>query len=315
MRIPVLNLVFILIGLALVSCDEEVDPELLPVVSTTEVTSISYNSAQSGGEVTDNGGSEVISRGVCWSTSLNPTISLNTKTVDGSGTGSFISSITGLLSGSTYYLRAYATNSFGTTYGKVFSFSTAVHTVTSTTGKVWMDRNLGASRVAISSTDAEAYGDLYQWGRVTDGHEKRNSQTTFTLSSSDTPGHGSFITVNNLYDDWRSLQNDYLWQGINGTNNPCPEGFRIPTKAEWQAEVDTWGNKYSSGAFASPLKLTVAGYRSDFGSLNVAGFFGGYWSATMIETYAYLLSFNNGINASMDLSSRANGFSVRCIKD
>ncbi|MGE4541908.1 MAG: hypothetical protein AB7D35_11660, partial [Bacteroidales bacterium] len=63
------------------------------------------------------------------------------------------------------------------------------------TGQTWMDRNLGASRAATSSTDDQAYGDLYQWGRDTDGHEKRNSGTTSTLSNSDTPGHGNFITV------------------------------------------------------------------------------------------------------------------------
>ncbi len=62
-------------------------------------------------------------------------------------------------------------------------------------GQVWMDRNLGASRVAINLTDSEAYGDLYQWGRGSDGHQIRTSDTTSTKSSSDTPGHGNFVTV------------------------------------------------------------------------------------------------------------------------
>lgn len=89
------------------------------------------------------------------------------------------------------------------------------------TGRIWMDRNLGASRAATSSTDAQAYGDLYQWGRAADGHEKRNSPTTSSLSGSDQPSHGSFILSSNSLSDWRSPQNDNLWQGVNGVNNPC----------------------------------------------------------------------------------------------
>jgi hypothetical protein len=89
-------------------------------------------------------------------------------------------------------------------------------TVTSLTGKEWMDRNLGASQVATSSIDASAYGDLYQWGRLTDGHEKRTSGTTSTLSSTDDPGHGDFITPGSPPWDWRSPQNDNLWQGVSG---------------------------------------------------------------------------------------------------
>jgi uncharacterized protein (TIGR02145 family) len=104
------------------------------------------------------------------------------------------------------------------------------------TGKVWMDRNLGASRAATSSTDEEAYGDLYQWGRAADGHQIRTSNTTSTLSNSDTPGHGNFILANYPPYDWRSPQNDNLWQGVNGTNNPCPAGYRLPTEAELDAE-------------------------------------------------------------------------------
>lgn len=71
-------------------------------------------------------------------------------------------------------------------------------------GQVWMDRNLGASRAAISSTDSLAYGDLYQWGRATDGHEKRTSGITSTLSTTDNPGHDDFITTSSWPWDWRS---------------------------------------------------------------------------------------------------------------
>lgn len=87
-----------------------------PVVSTTSISNVNSNSATCGGNVTSDGGSAVTARGVCWSTSQNPTIS-NSTTNDGTGTGSFTSSITGLTAGTTYYVRAYATNVQGTSYG------------------------------------------------------------------------------------------------------------------------------------------------------------------------------------------------------
>src|SRR5690554_5807238 len=151
-----------------------------------------------------------------------------------------------------------------------------------TTGKTWMDRNLGASQVATSSTDAAAYGDLYQWGRAADGHESRTSVTTSTLATSDTPGHGNFITTNSSPNDWRNPQNDNLWQGVSGTNNPCPSGYRLPTEAEWEAERTSWSSNNEAGAFASPLKLPVAG-RRDFsdGTLGDVGSGGFYWSSTV----------------------------------
>ena len=186
-----------------------------------------------------------------------------------------------------------------------------------TTGAIWMDRNLGASQVATSSTDAAAYGDLYQWGRGTDGHEKRNSATTTTLATSDTPGHGNFILAPNSPYDWRSPQNDNLWQGVSGTNNPCPSGYRLPTNAEWTAEMNSWGsgNQNAAGAFASPLKLPVAGYRySSNGSLLYVGSYGYYWSSTVDGIYSWSLSFGSS-NATVHSYGRALGHSVRCIKD
>ena len=107
--------------------------------------------------------------------------------------------------------------------GSVFcaSGATAVVEVTNAaTGKTWMDRNLGASQVATSSTDVNAYGDLYQWGRRSDGHQCRTSAIITTLSSVDQPIHGNFIKGTALPYDWRSPQNANLWQGVNGVNNP-----------------------------------------------------------------------------------------------
>jgi len=184
-----------------------------------------------------------------------------------------------------------------------------------TTGATWMDRNLGATQVATSSTDADSYGDLYQWGRAADGHQSRTSGTTVTLSTEDTPGHGDFITNGSSPYDWRNPQNDNLWQGVNGTNNPCPSGYRLPTEAEWTAENDTWSAQTSAGAFASPLKLPVAGYRyNSNGSLVDVGSYGSYWFSTVSGTYSRYLSFN-GSFAYMSSNNRAYGLSVRCLKD
>jgi uncharacterized protein (TIGR02145 family) len=195
------------------------------------------------------------------------------------------------------------------------SGATTVVEVISSTGKTWMDRNLGASQVATSSTDANSYGDLYQWGRGSDGHQCRTSATTATLSSSDQPGHGEFILAPSAPNDWRNPQNTNLWQGVNGVNNPCPSGYRIPTQAELNAERLSWSTDDAAGAFASPLKLPMAGFRGNAnGSLLSVGFSGRYWSGTVSSTWAHYLDFDSG-GAYMSTGRRANGRSVRCLKD
>jgi uncharacterized protein (TIGR02145 family) len=193
--------------------------------------------------------------------------------------------------------------------------TTIVDVFNPATGKTWMDRNLGASRAATSSTDAAAYGDLYQWGRGADGHQLRNSPTTTTLSSQDQPGHGSFILTPILPSDWRSPQNDNLWQGINGVNNPCPSGYRLPTEAELEAERASWSSNNAAGAFASPLKLPVAGDRYDGnGALGNVNTHGSYWSNTVSSTNSQRLGFISS-GASIGPGNRGYGLSVRCIKN
>ncbi len=97
----------------------------LPTVTTTSLSSVTMTSASGGGNVVADGGATVTARGVCWSTTVNPTIALSTKTTDGSGTGIFTSAITGLTAATTYHVRAYATNSVGTSYGGDSSFTTS----------------------------------------------------------------------------------------------------------------------------------------------------------------------------------------------
>lgn len=129
----------------------------IPTITTTAITSINTTSANSGGNITSDGGAPVTARGVCWSTAANPTIAGN-KTIDGTGTGIFTSSLTGLTAMTTYHVRAYATNSIGTAYGSDVTFTTqtiVVPTVTTT------------SVSAITTTTATSGGNVSDGGGAT----------------------------------------------------------------------------------------------------------------------------------------------------
>ena len=189
------------------------------------------------------------------------------------------------------------------------------------TGKTWMNKNLGATRVATSSSDAAAYGDLYQWGRLTDAHEKRTSSTTSNMSNSDVPGHGDFIVntlLTNLPGDWRQPKNNNLWQGTTGTNNPCPSGYRVPTYSELEAERLCWKSNGAEGAFASPLKWTLAGFRhynQISGIIYGAGTIGKYWTSQVNGYKSQFLTIFPGNAFLTQPLERAAGASVRCIKN
>lgn len=187
-----------------------------------------------------------------------------------------------------------------------------IPTVTSAGGRIWMDRNLGAIQVATSSTDEASYGGLYQWGRGKDGHQLRTATTTTTQSITDVPVHSLFISGSG---DWRNPSNDNLWQGLNGINNPCPSGFRLPTKDEWIIEMASWGAQSDTGAYASPLKLPTAGFRNNTnGQVFTNTGFSDYWSSSVVGGNAGRMFFYSG-GAGTDGISRTFGFSCRCIKD
>jgi hypothetical protein len=158
--------------------------------------------------------------------------------------------------------------------------------VTCPTGRQWLDRNLGAQRVPTTKTDYLGYGDIYQYGRLADGHQKVDwtSSTTANLSPTTTTkvdyanvsnvGHGNYI-IGNLPPEWIDRttlpvspiqDNDLLWVSADGDiNNPCPAGFSIPTKAELTAEHAHFTSQNLDGAFGSCLKMPATGRRQGTG--------------------------------------------------
>lgn len=117
------SLYVLLVALSLFYACKKTDSLTVPELTTTPITNITFTSAISGGIATSDGRSAITAKGICWSTSANPTTT-DSKTSDGSSTGQFISNITGLTAGTLYYVRAYAINSVGTAYGDEISFST-----------------------------------------------------------------------------------------------------------------------------------------------------------------------------------------------
>lgn len=201
-------------------------------------------------------------------------------------------------------------------------------------GKCWLDRNLGATEVATQSRDqftdhasyvasqSASFGDLYQWGRAADGHESRTSGTISTNATTAVPNDGNswdgkFILESVSPWNWLDSEDDSLWQGVDGTNNPCPAGFRVPTVSEWEDEVDEWVPSNHKGAFNSPLKLPVANIRHRNTGDVQTFYFGQYWSSTPLTDKIYHVKFGETYVQDFDtaVNDRAFGESVRCLKD
>ena len=183
-----------------------------------------------------------------------------------------------------------------------------------------MDRNLGATQAAISSIDASSFGDLYQWGRGADGHQLYNSpKNTDIQFSSTTTNSNRFVSGTNMY-DWLVTSNPNLWQGVNGVNNPCPVGFRIPTKQEWTNEYATWSTPDANGAYASSLKLpNVNNFRNFAGGGYLNNTY--YWSSSVSQTpdsrmlqKSYTFNMSSSAVAWMAYE-RGYGFTCRCIQN
>ena len=243
------------------------EPIILPTVTTTEVTNITVSSATCGGNVTSDGNGTVTARGICWSTSPNPTIADN-KTTDGSGIGSFTSSLSNLASQTTYYVRAYATNEKGTSYGEQKSFTTikVFEETVDTDGNSIMTLNGnvifkmiavegGAFKMGAQSSDSggdnydsEAFYDESPVHDVTLSSyyigETEVTQELWEAVMGSNPSYysGSQKPVENV--SWNDCQ-----EFITKLNNLTGKNFRLPTEAEWEYAArggnKSQGYKYS----------------------------------------------------------------------
>lgn len=333
-------------------------------VNTSDISDISFSTATSGGNVTSDGGAAITARGVCWSTSKNPTVS-DSKTSDGTGIGNYSSNISGLAQNTTYYIRAYATNSIGTSYGDEKTFKTnKVPTYSYIEGGVnygngipiSLGGNLGIKIFAPVNCGYEAatetpsykgypYGKLYQWGRR-HGQGYASGDATIPTFSNGTVANsvGQDVSSKNIFYkvasspyDWCSSPNDKLWNSntetipIKTDSDPCPNGWRVPTKSELdalRANKSDWTSYNSQNGYwfsgsvsynqemqnKSAVFFSASGFRDcDGGGVNYRGTDGGYWSSSPNGTNAWNIYFING-SAATGYANRANGYSVRCVR-
>jgi uncharacterized protein (TIGR02145 family) len=295
----------------------------LPTIITDNVSGITPTSAVSGGNVTNNGGEEVTARGVCLSTNPNPTTA-DKITTDGSGNGSFISNITGLSDGTTYYIRAYATNSGGTSYGEEFSFITSmadiggnVYGTVQMGTQVWMKENLKTTkyRYGLAIPDVT---DLTQWASISTGAYC---------------WYDNEITNKDIYGAL------YNWFAVS-TGNLCPLGWHVPTDAEWTTLISYLGGEAVAGGklketgtdhWASPntgatdekgFTALPGACRFTGTSLDPEGFAGIrsgaiWWSASEFDAttaWASSIVFNDSKIFKGNLPKNI-GTSIRCIKN
>lgn len=311
-----------------------VPTDVLPDVRTIDITDITSKTAIVKGEATDDAGNEITERGVYIGTSQDPVLN-GEKFQTGSGGGTFEDNIEGLSPETEYHVVVYAVNGVGEGYGEEKSFTTTeaevldsvsftYNNVQVTYGAVeynnmiWLDRNLGAEKPADSLNDAKSFGDLFQWGRQDDGHQERSSSTRNVLTPSGfQPGHSDFIVSINNPHDWNE-DSDWLfrWTDDSGKKteaDPCPDGWRVPSREEWQSVSGGWDTREDLAK--SPLRLPSAGMRREYeGDLRDVGVAAYYWSSTAQSDVSFLM-YADTTNVVVYDHHRAAGYSVRCIKE
>ena len=213
-QIAILLSVIIII---LYSCKKD-DSAQLPTIATISISNINQSSATSGGNISSDGGATVTARGVCWSTSQNPTID-NSKTTNGTGVGIYSSSISGLTLLTTYYVRAYASNSVGTAYGNQLSFTTTSGMPTNGL-LAWYPFNGNSNDSSGNSNNGVMYGTT----ATTDRFNHTNQALLFN-------GNGQYVSVaNNVYSSNLTLS-AWIYGNDFGTTIPQTAGKLIFFKA------------------------------------------------------------------------------------
>ena len=341
-------------GLSVRCVRDATDSVSLPMVTTNTVSSITTTSAICGGNVTSDGGATVSARGVCWSTSQNPTVS-DSHTTNGTGIGSFTSSITVLSPDTTYYVRAYATNSVGTAYGSQVSFTTP----TSSTGQ---NDQPCPDAATVTDIDSNTYNTVQIGNQCwmkenlrTTRYANGDSISIGTESSEITPYRYSpnndannVPTYGYLY-NWLAVMHGTSSSSANpsGVQGICPNGWHVPSDAEWTQLTDYVGSQvqyqcdnnsdYKAKALASTTgwtsSTTICAVGNDPSSNNATGFsvlpagnyglylgFGDgalFWSASETNdhnAYSRTLSYGSSLVLRFD-DGKYHGFSVRCVRD
>lgn len=294
-------------------------------LTTTGISKITQFSAQSGGSVSSDGGAEIIAKGVCWNTNPDPTLD-NYKTNDGIGAGTFTSNLIGLNPNTTYYVRAYATNSAGTSYGSQVSFITqpisngpvsdvdgnTYSTVTIGT-QVWMKENLKTTK----------YNDGTAIPNVT------NNATWTGLTTGAYCWYNNDISYKNPYGAL------YNWYTVNA-GKLCPTGWHVPSDAEWTTLATYLGGESVAGGklmetgtshWISPntgannetgFSALPGGDRDGgIGMFSFIGYTGNWFSYTEFSaTNAWYRVMGSGYSIiNKGNVSKKYGFSVRCLRD
>ena len=250
-------------------------------------------------------GSRIATISYSGATSTSLTV-LSTSTVNSQGTTSFYVA--------PYFAKLYAIKNGQTYYGPEIEFLPNWPTTTQTAGKIWVQANLGALRVATSSTDEDSYGWYYNWGKPTDGHQFKNSPFSSTRFGDDAPTPGIFTCCGDNIIEWQTTRNTNLWSGVNGTNNPCPSGWRLPTKSEWETLLSTSpAITNSSTAYSSNLKLPAQmGRDRTWGSIMGSNTNNIYWSGDASNS-AWAWHHSGGIGR--DQFWPTYGAPVRCVQN
>jgi uncharacterized protein (TIGR02145 family) len=288
----------------------------LATLTTTAATSITTTSASSGGNITSNGGAIVTARGVCWNTSANPTIA-NSNTNDGTGNGTFTSSITGLNPNTTYYVRAYATNSVGTAYGNQVTFSTinSSSTVTDCDGHTYNTITIGTQVWLASNLKSTHFRDC--------------SAITYSASNVSTPAYCYYATFDSAH-----YGLFYNWYAVTDIDSLCPTGWHVPTNAEYTTLINYLGGTSAAGGAMKETGTTDWAAPNN-GATNSSGFTalpggyfsantatditqdGNFWTSTASGSSAYYIYLYYG-SASVvqnNAGAKTMGLSVRCKKN
>ncbi|MHC1775519.1 MAG: FISUMP domain-containing protein [Lentimicrobium sp.] len=301
------------------------DVQDLPAVITTGITNVTQSTANSGGHVYCSGGTCVTTKGVCWDTEPNPVIS-DDRTIEGSGSCLFVSNLFGLTPGTQYYLRAYATNCAGTAYGNEIGFTTSL--VTAGKGTTDIDSNsyttliLGSQEWMAANLKSTRYANGDVIPIVTANTEWSSLET----------GACCWYNNDNQYEDpYGKL---YNWHAVNDTRNLCPDGWHIPTDADWTVLINYLGGenvadgKMKEAGFAhwnapnseadnsSGFTGLPGGSRYKTGTFSYMNSYGYWWSSNEKDACtAWCRSLGYNYEAIVRISQyKKNGISIRCLR-